>query len=628
MKSKISYLLLIAMLLSVGQLAYAQAGQTPERADVAGQYKWKIEDLYKNPAEFNKDKDLITQKIKDFKKFQGQLKNTSTIKTALDQYFLIAQKVDRLNFYANLQSDQDLRQGEALGLKDMAQKLSTDLTEASSFMEPEIIKLPVSAINYMINAPKYKDYNIMLKDLLRKKAHVLSAGEEKILSGAQVMSDVGSTIYDTYTSGEMIFPEIIMAGGEKIKLSPANYPALRQDENRNNRKLVFDEFFNAYKNNRNTLAKTLSAQVDANIFYAKTKKYNSAAEAALYSSNIPVKVYKNLITKINEELPVLERYLKLKKNLLGVDQLYYYDLYAPITPTVSGQYSYEDGVKLVSEALKPLGDQYFKTVSSAMQPGSGWIDVYPNLGKWTGAYAGSAGPGAHPYILLNYTDDYNSVSTLAHEMGHAMNSYLTNISQPYSKASYTTLTAEVTSTFNENMLLEYLLKNETDPQKRVALLGQSLESMRTTVFRQAMFSEFEYNIYKAAENKTPLTADFLSQAYLTLLKKYYGDKDGVVKIDDAYAMEWSYVPHFYYNFYVYKYVSGYLTGLVLSDKILQGDTKTRDLYINKILKAGGSEYPLDELKAAGADLTDENFYNRAFEIINSRIAELEKLTKK
>jgi len=628
MKLKFRYLVLLIMLLFVCQFAYAETNKTPERTEVANEFKWKPEDMFKNITEFNKEKDSVTKKIIDLKKFQGKIKNASAVKTVFDQYYLIEQKVGRLNFYASLLSDTDLRQGEALGLVDVAQKLSTDLTEASSFIEPEILKLSTATINSMISSPKYKNYNIKLKDILRKKTHILSASEEKILSGAQVMSGVGSNVYDTFTSGEMPFSEITLANGEKTKLSASNYYILRQGQNRDDRKLVFDEFFGTYNKNRNTLAQTLSAQVDANVFYAKTKKYNSAIEAALFSLNVPVNVYEKLISKVNDKLPILERYLQLKRSLLGVSQLNYYDLYAPITPAISGQYSYSEGIKLVGQSLKPLGDKYFEVASKAMQPGNGWIDVYPNLGKWTGAYAGSSGPGDHPFVLLNYTNDYDSVSTLAHEMGHAMNSYLTDLNQPYCKSGATALTAEVTSTFNENLLFEYLLKTETDPQKRIALLGESLESMRVTVFRQAMFSEFEYEIYKAAEKKTPLTADFLSQTYLKIAKKYYGEKNGVVKIDDAYAIEWASVPHFYYNFYVYKYVSGYLTGLVLSDKILNGDTKTRDLYIEKVLKAGGSQYPLDELKAAGADLTNEDIYNRAFEIINNRIAELEKLTKK
>lgn len=624
MKKALNFVLVFTLIFTfVGQAGAA----IPERKDVDKKYQWNLTAIYKDQKAFNADKEAAAKNIKELAKYKGKLTNATTIKKVLDLKYSTRYKVQLLGQYANLSSDADTRDTAGLALKSVIDKLGTDFDQTVSYIEPELLKLSTTRLKYYASLKSMKDYDVMFKELIRSKNYVLSDKEEKILAGASAPLNAGYNIYDTYTAGEMKFGEVTLKNGEKVTVSPVIYTQYRQDADRDNRKAVFDSIFTTYKENQNTLALTLSSQIDANIFLAKTRNYPSALSAALFSSNIPAKAYENLIASVNKELPTLYNYLELKKNILGVNELHYYDLYAPITSTPSGTYTYEEAVKLVDQAFKSMGGDYEKVAAKAMAPGSGWIDAFPNQGKATGGYSSDIWRNVHPFILMNFSNDYDSVSTLAHEMGHTMHSYYSNNAQPFPKAWYSTFVAEIASTLNENLLFDQMLKNETDPQKKIELLGDSLESMRTTVYRQAMFAEFEYELYKAAESKKALTADFLNAKYLELMKKYYGDAKGVVKIDDAYATEWAYVPHFYYNFYVYNYVSGYLLGLTLADKI-ENDPKAANLYIEKVLKSGGSQYATDQLKAVGLDITNPNVYAKAFEIINKRIEELKKLTGK
>lgn len=599
-----------------------------ERNEIDPKYKWDLTHLYKNKEDWIKEKDYILNNLKEFEKYKGKLKKPEDIKKVLDLYFGLMHKLYRISGYAMMSYDQDTRVSETLALKSIAEKVSAEFGEATAFIEPEIISLPENTIKKLISDKTFKDYDMFFKNILRKKTHILSRKEEELLARAATFASSGYNIYSVFTGGELNFPEIELSTKEKILLNQANYTKYRESPIRSDREKVFTEFFSTYMKYKNTLSQSLASQIDANIFYAKTRKYNSALEASIFYENIPVELYENLIKMINENLSVLHRYLKLKQEILGLKELKYYDLYAPITSGFQDTYSYEDAIKIAQEALKPMGEQYVKIAIEALTPGSGWIDIYPNKGKRSGAYMTGDHYDVHPYILLNYNDNYNSVSTMLHELGHAMHSYYSNKTQPFSKANYPIFVAEVASTFNENLLLNYMLAKEKDVTKRKILLGESLETMRTTVFRQSMFSEFEYNIYKAAENKEPLTAEFLNKTYLELLKKYYGDSKGIVKIDDLYSIEWAYVPHFYYNFYVYKYVTGYIAALYLSEKVLQEGESACKPYIENLLKGGFSDYPLELLKRAGADMMSRKPYEEAFKIFIKRIEELESIVRK
>ena len=368
--------------------------------------------------------------------------------------------------------------------------------------------------------------------------------------------------------------------------------------------------------------------MNANIVYAKARKYDSALQAALDSNNIPTSVYKNMIKAINKHLPSLHRYLRLRQKLLGLKELRYHDMYQPIIAKVDLKYPYEKAEGLLVKAMSPLGRDYVAMLSKGLQPGSGWLDVFPNQGKKSGAYMDGSSYDVHPFVLANYLGEYNSLGTVAHEMGHAMHSFLTNKSQPYAKSDYAIFVAEVASTLNEALLMKEMLRSTKDPKKRLFLLGEQLENFRQTLFRQSMFAEFELALYQRAEKKEPLTAEFISRTYLDLLRRYYGHAQGLVKIDDLYGMEWGYVPHFYYDFYVFQYVTGITAATALAEQISKDGEPAATRYVKNLLQAGSSDYPITLLKRAGVDLTSTKPYDVAMAVFDHALAEAEKLTSK
>jgi oligoendopeptidase F len=602
-----------------------KADETPERSAIEEKYKWNLADIYSTQADFDKDVEVARAKIEEFSQLNGTLSSDEKIKAALDKYYALSKKISHISSYAYMTYDQDTRDAEGARLKKIAENLGTDLGKASAFLDPELLNLPKEHLEALENSPSFKDYRMHITNLLRNTEHVLSNKEESLLAQSSIMQSAGYNIFSTFIDGDLKYPEIKLSDGQTVALTQSLFEKYRQSENHDDRKTVFENFFGTLDKYKNTFAQTLSAQVDANIFSAKARKFDSAAEAALFSENIPTSVYEKIIQNINDNLPVLQNYLELKKKLLGISDMSYYDLYAPVTSGLKDNYTYEKTESMIMDALRPMGEEYLKVASKATQAGNGWIDVYPSQGKSNGAYSNSV-YGVHPYILLNFTGDYFSLSTEIHELGHTIHSYFSDANQPYINSNYSTFVAEIASTFNENLLLENRLRQETDKDKKIALLGKSLETMRTTIFRQALFSEFEYRIYQAAENNIPLTSDFLCETYLALVRKYYGDDKGVVSVADAVGVEWAYVPHFYYDFYVYQYVSGYLAGVAMSEKVFNGDTTMRDNYIEKVLKDGGSRYPLEQLKDVGIDMNADEVYREAFAIFQKRIDELKELT--
>ncbi|MFA5249382.1 MAG: oligoendopeptidase F [Candidatus Paceibacterota bacterium] len=612
----------------VQTIGETKTGVTLQRSEIEPKYQWNLGEIYSSRADFDKDVELARAQIKEFPKLKGTLSSDESIKIAFKTFYSLDENISRISGYASMYFDQDTRGTEGAEMKKISDRLSNEFGDASSFFNPELLGLSKERLESLAANADLKDYRMHIVDLLRYKDHILSDKEESLLAQSSIMRNSGYNVFDIFTNSELQFPEVTFSDGKKVKLTQALFEGYRQSPNREDRKTIFNNFFGTLISYKNTFAQTLSSQVDANIFYSKARKFDSAAQDSLFSENIPAAVYEKIIQEVNDNLPVLQQYVELKKNILGIDDMNYYDLYALATNGIKDSYTYEQSNDMILEALKPMGDEYLKVVSEAIKPGSGWIDVYPSQGKTNGAYAGSAAYDVHPYILMNFSGNYYSVSTEIHELGHAVNSYFSNINQPYSQSDYTTFTAEIASTFNENLLFESRLNQETDKAKKIALLGESLETMRTTIFRQALFSEFEYKIYQAAENNTPLTADFLNQTYLNLVKKYYGSDKGVISVDDQVGIEWAYVPHFYYDFYVYKYVSGYLAGMALSEKVLSGDTATRDAYIEKVLKDGGSRYPLEQLEDVGIDMSSDQVYKEAFAIFQKRIDQLKELTGK
>ena len=628
----------IGVLVAIAAVAYAAGtegfmsagvmskdGKLPERDSIDKKYRWDLSHLFKDDIAWAEAQKGMEEEIKAAGLCRGTLsKGAARVKECLDTAYKGKHRLARLSAYAMMRYHADTRVSATSGMKSTMDKIATSYAEAVSFIEPELLMLDTKTLEALSADKSLADYSQFFSNLVRKKPHVLDNSGEEILAASGIMGMAPYNIYTAYTGSDMEFGEITDSSGNKVKLTVAAYMKYRESTNRDDRKKVFEEFFGSYKKVRNFMATTLGAQVDADVFYAKSRKYNSSLEAALFPDNIPVSLYENLIKSINSYIPVLHRYLKMRKELLGLTELRYYDLYVPVVKGVELSYTYEDAVRVVEEALAPMGVDYLRAISSGMKPGSGWVDVYPNEGKKSGAYMTGDHYDVHPYVLLNFIDNYDAVSTLAHEMGHAMHSYLSNSNEPYPKSDYPIFLAEVASTFNEALLMENTLKSVKEPEKRLSLLIESMEMFRTTMFRQAMFAEFELELYRMAERREPLTADSLSAAYLKLLRKYYGHEQGVVTIDDLYGNEWEYIPHFYYNFYVYQYVTGFIAANALAQDILISGAAARDRYLNNMLKKGSSDYALNILKRAGVDMLTSEPYEKAVKLFEKRLEDAEK----
>ena len=464
-----------------------------------------------------------------------------------------------------------------------------------------------------------------LDNLFRTKKHTLSEPEERIMALSGMMGSVAHSIYNTFSNAEMPAPEVTLSTGEKALLTSTGYNKYRTLSNRDDRKKVFEAFYNNLEKYKATYGEMLYGNVKKDMFQAKARNYASSLESALYPNNIPVEVYHSLVDNVHKNLSAFQRYLRIKKRMLGVDTLKYLDLYAPVVKDVDLKYTYDEATKIVLEALKPLGKDYVATIRKAID--ERWVDVYPTPGKQSGAFSNGSNYDGHPYVFLNYTDLYGDVSTLAHELGHSMQSYLSNRKQPYPLASYQIFVAEVASTFNEVLLFNYMIKNVTNDDVKLSLLMNWLDGFKGTLFRQTQFADFELKIHEAAEKGLPLTGDTFSRMYLDMVKEYYGADQGICKIDKYIEMEWAFIPHFYYNFYVYQYSTSFTASIALAEKVMSGDSNALKRYID-FLSAGGSKYPIDLLKDAGVDMTTSAPFDKAIESMNKVMDEIEKILDK
>ncbi len=601
--------------------------EVKERKDIPDRYKWDPSIIFKTYEDWSKEYDAVKAEVPKFRRFSGKLRTIKNIKEALDEYYKFQLRIEKLYFYASRIHDQDLRQARGSEMIQKVEALDTQFGTVSSYFEPELLKLPERKLRSLAKNKKLADYSRYFEKLLRLKPHVLSKPEEKILAQSSVLAYAAYNTYSTFYNTEMEFPKIKDADGNDVQLSIPMYVKYRADMNRDVRREVFHSFWGTFKHYRNTFANLLGSQVKYYEYNAKARHYKSALEAALYPKAIPVEYYTNLIKNVRSTLPAFHEYLKLRKELLGIKgDMEYYDIYPPLVTTKPRDYTYEEAAETVKKALAPLGPEYVKLLNEALKPGSGWIDVYPNKGKRSGAYMDSL-YGYHPFVLHNFNGDFEGVSTLAHELGHAMHSWFSNKTQPYPKSHYVIFNAEVASIFNETLLIEYMLSHEKDPNVRRFLLSHYLDSFRGTVYRQTMFAEFEYDMYKAYEEGSPITADLLDSTYLRLLRDYHGHDKGVMKIDDLYSVEWAYIPHFYYFFYVYSYVNGFIAATALAHKVLEGGDAAAKKYIEGLLKAGGSKDPLQILKDAGVDMMSPEPFKLAADTFRKRVEELRKLAK-
>lgn len=597
------------------------------RTEIPDKYKWNLTDIYKTDADWRASKESIVKKMDEVVKFRGTLtRSASDLLKCMEYSSDIRKESNKLYLYANLNADLDTRDMKYSGMKQELQQLFSDFAAKSAFIEPEILSADWSLIDGFIKSePRLAPYRMELDNMFRMKKHTLSEAEERILALSGPVGGVPESVYNTFSNAEMPSSEATLSDGTKITVTKPEYSRYRASANRDDRKIVFESFWNNYDKFKASYGEMLYGNVQSHIFQAKARHYQSSLEASLYPSNIPVEVYRSLISNVDKSLPAFYRYLQIKKRMMNLDTLKYMDLYAPVVKDVDLKYSYEEASKIILEALKPMGEEYVSTVKKAID--QRWIDVYPTQGKQTGAYSDGSYYDGHPFIKLNYNGLYDDVSTMAHELGHTMQSYYSNKTQPYPLADYQTFVAEVASTFNEVLLFNYMLKKETNDDVRLSLLMNWLDGFKGTLFRQTQFAEYELKIHEAAERGEPLTGETFTKMYEDIVKAYYGHDKGICKIDDYIGMEWAYIPHFYYNFYVYQYSTSFTASISLAEKVMSGDKNALNKYI-EFLSSGGSDYPIDLLKKAGVDMTTSEPFEKTIQSMNKVMDEIEKILDK
>lgn len=602
--------------------------QSPERKDVPDKYKWNLADMYPALADWQADIKKVDGEIDNFASYKGKLaENSQTLFNALSSYFDMLKVFYKASTYAGNLSNEDVRISENQALLQQLSSVGTKFSETASYFEPEILLIPKEKIEkFFKEKPELETYSVYIDNIQRLRAHTLSEAEEKILASFGLIAGNQNTVYSIFADGEKPNPKITLSDGEDVELSPAAYTRVRTVENRVDRKKVFEAFFNGYGDFKNTLGANLVGKVKKDWVFAKDKKYNSSLEAALSSDNLPTSIYTTLIEQVNKSLPTLYRFLDLKKRMLGVDTLHYYDLYTPIVKKVDLKFTVEQGQQVILDALKPMKSEYLSTIKKSFD--NRWIDFIPTDGKRSGAYSSGGAYDVHPYILMNWNDDYESLSTLAHEMGHTMHSYYSNATQPFAKSDYATFVAEIASTINETLLNNYMVANAKSDEEKLFLLGSYLELLRTTIFRQTSFAEFELEIHKRIEEGQPLTGDDLCKIYYDIVKKYYGNDAGHCVVDPYIQYEWAYIPHFMgYNYYVFQYSTSLIYATAFAEKIVNEGSPAVDNFY-KILKGGGSKYAVDLIKDAGIDPLSPEPFELAMKKMNKVMDQIEEILNK
>ncbi|RYZ57287.1 MAG: oligoendopeptidase F [Proteobacteria bacterium] len=584
---------------------------------------WDLSALYPSDAAWSESAKTIESLITPVEKCKGQWgKSPKAMAACFEVYYTAQKAVARLSNYADQKVSANGEDPKSQAMKGQAGKLWASFGEASSSMNSEINAIPVKKFKSFTDDKALKPYRMVLENIVRLRDHTLSAEENQILAYSAELAGGSREVFHALTTLNLPFPTVTFKNGEKVQMTAPAFGKYRQSKDLEDREKAFQAFFGTYKNFRETYAANFNSMVSRDAFYRKANKYSSDVEAALSATNVPVNVYSRMIEQVKAYRPLLWRYLKLKQKVLGLKELKYSDLYLPLTEDAPPQYSYAQAQGIARETLKPLGQEYVDILERSIK--ERWIDVYPAKGKVGGAYMDGSAYDVHPYMLMNYNNDYESVSTYLHEFGHAAHSFYSNKTQPYQYADYPIFAAEVASTFNESLLHHHLMGVNKDPKFQLFILGQILENFRTTVFRQAFFADFEWKVHEISQKGNTLTADLLDKTYFELLKEYYGDAEGVVKIDPLYAVEWAYIPHFYNRFYVFQYTTSFIASNALAEKVLAEGPKARDAYIS-MLKAGGSLYPLDLLKQGGIDMSGTEPYKISFAAMEKALTEAEKL---
>ncbi len=631
MVNKTFYLALILIFVLMANTQYI-FGQTEkkipdysmtERKNIPVEYTWKIDDLYPNDDAWKTDKDatvVLISKVDDMQK--NWTASAANMLTMLELISEINIKSGVLYAYSSHQSAADIGDTKFQKMEGELQSIFVNYYAKLAFINPDVIALGKERLDaYISEEPKLKPYSFMMNDILRNKEHILPEEQQKIVSMTGLFSGVPSKTANMLNDMELPSIDVTLTDGSKVTLNYANYVKYRGDKDPANRSLVMREFWNNMKNYENTFSILQDGAVKNHLFGAKVKKFENCLDAKLFNDNIPREVYTNLIKSVKENLDPLHRYLKLKQKLLKLEKYRYEDIYASAVPSVEKIYSFSEGEKLIKESMKPLGDEYQSALNESYR--NRWMDIYPNKNKESGAYSGGVF-GVHPYVKLNYNGEYESVSTVAHELGHAMHSYFSNKYQPFITSDYTTFLAEIASTFNENMLMEHILKTETDDMYKLFILDAYLDQVRGTLYRQTLFADFELAMHEKVEEGKTLTADWLNDKYLSLTREYYGHDKGITQVDDYIKREWSRIPHFYYNFYVFQYSTGIISSMALAEMVLSGGEKERDSYLT-MLKSGGKDFSISILKEAGVDMTTKEPYEKAFKRFDYLVSEMEKI---
>lgn len=599
--------------------------QVKERSEVPDKYKWNLSDIYPTIQDWQKSGKEIQSGIKEIAEYKDKLsESAATLKKALDVYFNTLKEFYKYTTYASRLSDENLSISENQELTQIANNIGTEFSEKTAFIRPELLQIEPEKMQKFFSEEKdLSIYKMFIDDIQRMREHTLSESGEQILASFGLAAGTPADVYNIFYNSEMPYAKVKISSGEEITLSPAAFSKYRSTDNREDRVKIFEAFFNNYGKFKNTIGTNLAGKVKVDYIYAKNRNYKTSLEASVDAPNVPESVYRNLIEQINNNLPTLFRFLNLKKKMLGLDTLHYYDLYTPIVDEVEMKFTVEEGQKVILNALQPLQDEYISTLNTAFK--NRWIDYIPNVGKRSGAYSTGGAYDVHPFILMNWTDDYESVSTLAHELGHTMHSFFSNKNQPFVTSDYSTFVAEIASTFNENLLNDYMVKNAKSDKEKLYILGSFLELMRTTIFRQTMFAEFELKIHELIENNEPVTGEVMSTLYYDLVKKYYGHYKGVSVVDPYIANEWAYIPHFInYTYYVYQYSTSLIYATALAEKVINEGKPAVDDYYN-ILKGGSSLYPVDLIKKAGIDPLSSEAFELTMNKMNKIMDQMEKI---
>jgi oligoendopeptidase F len=597
------------------------ASTLPKRSDVPREHTWDLESIYPTDADWERDFAHVTALLPEITQFQGRLgENSSVLLAALRARDAAAEVLSRLYVYAEMRQHEDSANSTYQALADRATTLANEFAAAAAYMTPELLAIPEDRLAaFLATEPDLALYRQAIDEILRERPHVLSAEMEALLAQAGEMGDAPQRIFGMLNDADLKFPLVHDERGQQVQLTQGSYvPRFLENRDRQVRREAFEAMLSTYRGYRNTLAASLAGQVKRNLFYARARRYQSALEAALFPHNIPVGVYDALVSTVNQNLPVLHRYLDLRKRVLGLDALHMYDLYVPMVAEVEYKVPFAQAQETVVRALAPLGEAYV----SALRQGYSerWVDVYENAGKHSGAYS-SGSYGTHPFILLNYQDSLDNMFTLAHELGHSMHSYFTWRTQPYVYGQYTIFVAEVASTLNEALLTSYLLQTTQDRALRLYIINHYLESFRTTLYRQTLFAEFERAIHARAEAGEALTPELLTTVYKGLNDKYYGPS---VTVDELIGVEWARIPHFYYNFYVYQYATGISASAALAAQIIAEGQPAVQRYL-RFLSSGSSDYSINLLRAAGVDMSSPVPVQQALDTFGRYLGEMERL---